>query len=207
VKAAVICYHKNADKLYPPEWIYEFQHTILNQTNKSFDIFEMNYGGDDYRIFDYSFFYSKKQETFVDALQELLDICFVAGYDYVFNTNCDDFYSLARIERQLHYLKQGYDIVSANFHNVYESGEMKPLMFHEKDIKKELELGHNVICHPVVAYSRNFWERNRYIANQIPLEDLMLWQRAYTNCKFIIMEDILCFHRIHESSVCRSTNR
>jgi hypothetical protein len=206
VKIAVIVYHKNADTLYPKGWIDEFRNSILNQTHKDFDIIECNYGGKKHRIFDTSEFYSIKYPTFVHALNDILTKAFYE-YDYVFNTNVDDFYAVNRIEKQLPYLQQGYDIVSSDFMNVYDNGEWKPLRFHDKDIAYELGIGHNVICHPCVAYSKKFWQSNRYVPNEIPLEDLLLWQRSHDTHKFIILKDILCFHRIHESSVCRSTNR
>ena len=51
-KCAVIFFHKNIQKLYKKRWIDKCIETILNQEKINFDIFEINYGNDDYSIFE-----------------------------------------------------------------------------------------------------------------------------------------------------------
>ena len=202
---ALISYHKRAQELYPKEWIDKYRNSILNQTYKDFDIFEVEYSGGSFRIFENSDFFSHSFSTFVDAMNHLLDVCFLHHYDYVFNTNVDDYFAVQRIERQLHFLNQGYDIVASNFHLVKDGTVYHSHRMNEQNIGLELERGNNPIGHPVVAYSRKFWENNRYIPEEIPAEDLKLWQRAYkTGSKFIIMPDFLLFHRVHNQSVCQN---
>lgn len=207
MKVALICYHKNINKIYPHSWINKFRNSILDQTYKQFDIYELNYGGGEERIFKNSSYTSTKFNTFVDAMTFQLDMLFSKGYDYVFNTNSDDYFSLDRIEKQLVYLKKGYELVSSNFTLVEKDKEIHSHRFHHLDIKRELQKGHNIICHPAVAYSKDFWRKNRYNASEIPFEDLKLWQRAINNSRFAILPDNLCYHRIHENSVCKSNNR
>lgn len=207
MKIALLAYHKNVGTIYDPRWIGEYRESVLNQTYKDFDIIEQNYGGGEERIFENSLFISEEMPTFVHALNKLLDQCFYSGYDYVFNSNVDDYFSINRIEKQLPYLKAGYDIVTSNFALVQDDQITKYHKFHEYNIAEQLSLDHNIICHPVIAYSRRFWETNRYVPDEQPLEDLKLWQRAIKKSRFIIIEDNLLFHRIHSQSVCQSENR
>lgn len=203
MNAAVVVYHKNLYDIYQERWVKEFKHSILNQTNKEFEIHELAYDGSSNRIFENSNYESKEFPTFVYALNYLLE-SFRNDYDCIFNTNCDDTYALDRIEKQLLYIEQGYDIVSSNFSLVEDDKIIKTHSFEKLDIALELSNNHNCICHPVVAYSKNFLMNNRYVPEQIPLEDLMLWQRTVKKFNFIILPDVLCYHRLHEQSVCQN---
>lgn len=204
---AVIVYHKNVFQLYEPEWINMFKESILNQTRKDFIIYELNYGGNNERLFEESVYESIGMPNFVHAMNYLIDKAFHDGAVAVFNTNADDFYSMERISKQARMIDSGYDLVSSNFCLVKNDIITYVHKFESVDIKIELERDHNVIGHPVVAMSKGFWERNRYDPDSIPFEDLQLWQRAIKNSKFIILPEVLLFHRIHSNSVCQSTNR
>lgn len=208
MRVALLSYHKNAEKLYEKSWIEEYKHSIDNQTFKDFHIFEMNYNGDNFRIFENSYFESVAMPTFVHALNYLLDKCFYSGYDYVFNSNCDDYFSINRIEKQLPYLEQGYDLVSSNFALVQDGQIIKYHKFHELNIEEELSKDHNCLCHPAMAYSKEFWKNNRYVPEEMKVEDLLLWKRALrSGSKIIIVEDCLLFHRLHNQSICQSENK
>lgn len=168
----------------------------------------MNYNGDNYRIFEHSYFESVAMPTFVHALNYLLDKVFSGGFDCAFNSNVDDTYSSEWIEKMLPCVKLGYDIVSCNFHLFNEGGVYHTHYFDKLNIKKELEKNHNVICHPSVAYSKRFWGNgNRYIPEEQPYEDRELWKRSIKNSNFIIIPDHLVYHRVHDNAVCRSNNK
>jgi len=207
-KVGIICYHRNLSN-YPKEWIQKFKESILGQSWKAFTIYEVNYGGTQERIFDNSIFESLEFPTFVHTMNYLLDKAF-ENHDFVFNTNIDDYYHKDRIAKQLMILRQGYDLVSSNFCLVKED---KIDYYHHfdtiKDIKGELEKRHNIIAHPVVAYSKRFWTNNKYyIPEEIPAEDYYLWKRAADKgVDFYILKDNLLFQRIHTNSVCQSQNR
>lgn len=205
MKRAVIVYHKNIDKIYPAHWIEKFKHSIENQTEKEFDIIEVDYGAGGNRIFKESIYYNIPFKTFVHCMNWLFDLCL--EYDAVFNTNVDDYYSLDRIERQSIYIKQGYDIVSSNFALIENDKEIKSHRFNHLDIRHELIKNHNIIAHPVVAYSKNYISKYRYVPTDIPKEDLLLWKKTINTNKFIILPDYLLFHRLHTNSVCKSQNR
>lgn len=207
-KIAVLVYHKNALRIYPEDWIIAFKQSIDKQTFVEFQIFEVNYGGDKFRIFPDSYFESVEMPTFVHALNYLLDKVFSSGYDYAFNTNVDDENDIGRIGAQLPFLIDGFDIVSSNFALVENGQIIKYQNFHELNIQEELNKNHNPICHPVIAYSKKFWESNRYVPEEIPFEDMNLWKRAIvTGSRFVILRDTLLYHRLHQNSICQSDNR
>jgi hypothetical protein len=202
-RICVIVFHSNLLQ-YPKQWILDFSESILNQTYSDFDILEINYSGGEERIFASSIYESIKLNNHAEAMNYLIDKAFASGYDYVLNSNCDDTYALDRIEKQLPYLLEGYDIVSSNFSLFNDKGVFHTHRFDKLNIRHELERNHNVICHPVIAMSKHFWSYNRYKPEQIPTEDMKLWQRTIRSFRFIILKDVLLFHREHEGGVGRS---
>lgn len=207
MKVALISYHKNAHKIYPQEWIEAYSNSILSQTVQP-DIHELCYGGTGLVFWKSKFFKIKNFNTFVHAMNWMLDELFSDGYDCVANSNLDDVYDKEWIEKSIKYIGKGYDLVSCNFHLIDKDGKVYHTHNFEKlNIEEELKKNHNVICHPGVLYSKNFWERNRYIPEEIPFEDRELWKRAIKNSKFFIQPEHLVFHRVHDNSVCNSENR
>jgi hypothetical protein len=208
MKVGVIVYHKNVDTLYPKRWIEEFKNSVEGQTYKEYTIYELNYGGGEQRIFPHSLFENIEMPTFVHGMNYLLDKCFKDGCAAVGNLNVDDSYDVRRLEKQLYYTRNGYDVVSSNFALLQDD---RPVLVHKFDklsIREELAHNHNILCHPAVVYSRRFIEKYKYIPEQIPYEDLKLWQRAMEGgMKFRIVPDVLCYHRLHNNSVCSSENR
>jgi hypothetical protein len=210
-KIGVIFFHKNIRSLYKSKWIDKCVKSIINQTVKKFKIYEINYGGDSYQIFNGEdnryYFKNIELNNHAEAMNIIIDEAFKDGCDYVFNTNLDDYYDITRIEKQLEKLESGYDIVSSDFCYIEEI-DSEDRIIHYKNIKsntditKNLELNHNVIAHPVVAYSRKFWEKNRYEENEVPLEDLMLWKRSIRNgSRFCIHDDVLLYYRLHSNQI------
>lgn len=209
MKVALLCYHKNAETIYQKEWIDHYRESIMKQTHHTFQIFEFNYGGGPYRIFEKSYFESFPYPTFAHSLNYLLDKVFSSGYDAVFNSNVDDFYKNNWVQKLLPCIEAGNDLVSCNFTLISESGQtIKAHEFHGYNIGQELGKDHNIICHPGVCYTKKFWEKNRYIPDEMPLEDLKLWQRGIAQgMRFFIHQENLVFHRLHDQSVCKSENK
>jgi|694.fasta_scaffold06392_6 hypothetical protein len=218
MKTGVIFYHKNSSILYEKRWIDKCIDTILNQSYPDFNIYELNYGGDDFSIFsginhnrDLNF-YSKKFENHAEAMNFIIDTAFCEGCDVVFNTNVDDFYSLDRFKEQLEILSKGYDLVSSDFYYVKDFNEKELdvvtnglCVSNEGSIEDALEKNNNVIAHPCVAFSKKFWGSNRYNPEEIPEEDLLLWKRGIeSGMKFYIIPEKLLFYRIHQNQISSS---
>lgn len=201
MKIAVILFHKNVDR-YPRKWIDKCIESIKLQTYPNFTVFELDYGGTAKQVYHGSNFESKKLQNHAEAHNYLLDKVFALGYDYAFNCNVDDYYDLNRVERQLRYLKIGYDVVSSNFLRVDENDKiLGKMIFHNRDIKTEARKNHNIIAHPVCAYSKNFWTKcTKLNGEQIPKDDFELWKRSFKDFKFIIVPEFLLYYRIHENN-------
>ncbi len=203
----VLVYHKNAGTLYQKEWLDQFVNSIESQTYSNFDILEINYGGSGERLFSSpgstSAFYSGHYDNFVQALNFLIKEAISRGYKYIFNTNCDDIYSPMWLEKQLPILQNGYDIVSCNFSLFRDNKDFHTHSFHNLDIRRELSKNHNIICHPAVGYNSSFFNDFQYIPEEIPREDLLLWQRAISTKKFYIHPEILLRQRIHVNNLSR----
>lgn len=206
-KVILLCYHKNVFKVYKKDWLDKFVDSILNQTYKDFEVYEQNYGGGEERLFENSDFESKEMPTFVHAMNHLIEKALNNGADAVANSNCDDWFSLDRLEIQLPFIENGFDIVSSNFCLVRDDSIIKFHRFDTLDLKRELSINHNIIGHPSVIYSRHFLLNNKYEPGLIPLEDLILWQKTVDNFRFKIVPENLLFHRLHDNSVCQSNNR
>lgn len=208
MKVAVMVYHQNIDR-YKQRWLDRFKNSIDNQTFKDFNIFELDYSDTRKSLFyrENPFRYSKKCNNHIEAMNFLLDEILNRGYDVIFNTNVDDFYELDRFEKQINKLNEGYDLVSSNFRYIQEFGEQdlitrNMIMYqYNDDIEGQLNLNHNVIAHPVIATTSNFWSGSRYNESLIGTEDLDLWQRTIKLKKFTILSDYLLYYRIHENQI------
>jgi len=213
MKKGVIFFHSNIQQLYPKRWIDRCISSTISQRDNDFKIYEINYGGDDYSVFEgISYdqereFHQKKFSNHAEAMNFIIDRAFKDGCEVVFNTNLDDFYSPVRIEKQMVEIKNGADLVSSNMCYFEERDgvdtTLKYINFFEMGpIEKSLIGGHNVIAHPVVAFSKNFWVNHRYEPSEVPLEDFLLWKRAASSgMKISIVDDYLLNYRLHSMQI------
>lgn len=81
-------------------------------------------------------------------------------------------------------------------------------------IKIELNNHHNVICHPGVCFTKEFWNSFDKFGNKLryrndkPFEDLSLWMRAVqNNIKISIVNKHLINYRRHSKSICASVSK
>lgn len=215
-KIGVIFFHKNIRSIYSERWIKKSLISMLNQKGPDFSIYEINYGEDHFSIFDlldndYSYieraFVHFPMKNHAEAMNYIIDQAFSDGCDYVFNTNLDDYYSEDRLNKQLEKLESGFDVVSSDFCYIQDFNGVDTIT-HYKNIKSDTDIGlnlsrdHNVIAHPSVAFNKKFWSDNRYIPEEIPMEDLKLWKRAINNnFRFYITDEVLLFYRLHENQV------
>ena len=135
-KIAVIFFHKNIYKLYNLYWIDKCIESILNQKNVVFDIFEINYGNENISIFKNKkinfkhFFFYKEYCSHTEAMLFLLNKCFDEyHYDYVFNTNLDDYYHLNRFELQIKDMEENNTYLSSSLSILIEEKDNKDIIF------------------------------------------------------------------------------
>ena len=210
-KYAVIIYHANASKIYKPEWIDKCIDSIRNQTFKNFDVFEMNYYGEDKKMYanvgQKYFPVALQQGNHIGAMNTLIDMCLDFGYDIIFNVNLDDYYAPDRFEKQIIAIQNGAQLVSSNFQYFNdERGHFKRMdMSRYGNIYIQLRRGHNVIAHPVVAYHKSFFDDGLRYDDVLGKEDLLMWQKASTlGRRMVILPDYLLHYRIHEKQVTKT---
>lgn len=200
-KVAVILYHKDLDKIYLPGWIDKSIASIKNQTFQDFKVYELCYSEDKSQLWEGSIYTHKPLENHIMAMNEILDIAFGDNCEVVFNVNLDDYFAPSRFELQLKAIEDGFDLVSSNFQHVedFDGNDVfgQLMEFHDRDIIYELNISHNVVAHPCVAMTREFWETNKYYnVEQLGYEDMALWQKAINNgSKITILPQILLFYR------------
>lgn len=202
-KSAVIIYHSDIFSNYKKEWVDACIASIRNQTFKEFDVLELNYGDDNRQLYESSIFFNEKKRNFIEAMNTLLDMAFDDDYETVFNVNLDDYYTPDRFELQLQEVQKGADLVSSDFCRI---GDIQgDFILHDKDVKAELGKTppNNILCHPVICYTRGFWKKyGPYNPDSIKYEDMELWQKAVNaGAKVHIVPKILCTQRVHNNNV------
>ena len=202
MKVAVIIFHKQSHR-YNSEWVQKCLHSIQNQTYKSFDVFELDYGNEHTQLYPNSNFMSLELPTHAEAHNLLLDQVFTLGYDCAMNVNIDDIYTLDRFAKQVPWIENGFDVISSNFYHIDERGRVTgSLAMDAKLPEVEARRGHNIIAHPVCCYSRNFWTNcTKLRASEIPKDDFELWKRSYGKFKFKILPNFLLYYRVHGQKV------
>lgn len=205
IKIGVVFFHSNLEKIYDESWISECIDSIKNQTISDIILYEIDYSGRGLNMTGTNKFYSEFKENYADAMNFIITKAFNDGCEFVFNTNMDDKYPTNRIEKQLKYLNLGYDIVASDFMYIDGENNFKNNIMvspYNDVIKDQLNSGHNVIAHPVVGYSRKFWDSNKYDITKTPEEDLDLWKRSVNlGYSFYIIPEILLNYRIHNNQV------
>ena len=209
MKVATILYHKNILNICEKSWIDQCVNSILNQTYKNFTIYEINYGDDDFKLkgqYDTDLewnFYNKELENHAEAINFLFEQCEKDSIDYIFNNNMDDWSRFDRFQLQLNEsLESGVDICCTNFiHIDGDNSEIRKMNMSEYDFQMEFDIGHNMVCHPSVLYSKNFYINNRYTPEEIPEEDFRLWKRTLKHFKFKLVDEYLIYYRIHPNQI------
>ena len=227
-KCAVIFFHKNIKKIYAKSWVEQCINSVLNQTYRNFDILEINYGNDDYSLFENfnlkcgHYFYKKDFPTHVEAMNFVINQGFnYFNYDVIFNTNLDDYYMPNRFEEQLEALENGNYLCSSMMNYINENNDVtlhwtpekfgmkcQGLYIESEEIKIQLNKNHNVINHSCVAYHKHFWQSFDQHHNLLryrddkPFEDLGLWKRAINNdIPITIVNKTHIHYRIHSNQI------
>lgn len=202
MKNAVIIYHKDIFNIYKERWVQKCLESIAKQTIQDFTVFELCYSDTKSQLWHGSTFFHIPMVNHIHALNFILDQVFNNGFDIALNTNLDDAYHPNRFAAQLAAIHAGYELVSSNFQHIEEVDGVdvlgQEMKFHDRDILVEAEVGHNILCHPVIAYTKGFWNKYKYYnTNELGYEDFNLWKKAAAhNCKICILEEILCYYRL-----------
>jgi hypothetical protein len=216
MKLGVIIFHSNIKSICKDKWVTKCIDSMTKQSVNNLHYYEVNYDGTDYSVLNgydslNKKFYSVKLKNHAEAMNYILDIAFLDGCDYVFNTNLDDFYHQNRVEIQLNAMLSGdYDVLGTDFCYIKEDVDGNDQIILHKNMYRyvdvvgtQLENRHNVITHPSVCYSKRMWDgENRYNIDDIPEEDLNLWIKLKNSgYKLGIVPHNLLYYRIHDNQI------
>ena len=207
MKSCVIIYHKNAAVIYKQEWIDKCINSIREQTLQDFDVFELNYGIDNNKYYEGSFFSSLEMPNHIHAMNALIHAALKSNYDVIFNVNLDDYYAPKRFELQVKEIMRGAQLVSSNFYYFSDEKGVFKNMNMNKYVNLDIQFrrNHNVIAHPVVAYHKSFFDGGLTYKDKLGYEDLVLWKEALAaNKRFVILPDYLLHYRIHENQITKT---
>lgn len=169
------------------------------------------------------FFYKKTYPNHIFAMNFLINTIFnEKEYDVIFNINLDDFYDNTRFQKQIDFLTEHpeYDLVSSNFDYIngndtvtnkkilsynFKTFSQKELDEEQIHIDKNFKIGHNIIGHPCVTMTKNFWKKVGPYRNKVGTEDFLLWKKAFNKgVKMHIIPEFLLHYRIHGKQVTAS---
>lgn len=116
------------------------------------------------------------------VLNDLLDICFKEGYEYIARMDADDISSLDRLEKQMAYLEEHpeVDVVGGAIDEINESGDRrgKVIVYPETPAEcREFFSKRNPHAHPAVLFRKRFFEKAgcKYRPEYRQNQDTMLW--------------------------------
>ncbi len=212
MKLGIILYHKDIYKIYQEAWVRKCLDSLKAQTVQDFTVYELCYSRDRQQLWPGSNFSHIPMPNHIFAQNHTLDKAFLDDCDVVANVNLDDAYSPKRLELQLKAVQEGYDLISTNFEHIEDINgvdtHVRNMIFHDRDLKYELGIDHNVLCHSVILYTKKFWEDHKYYnEDEVGFEDLTMWKKALANgCKIKILPEILCHYRLSDKQTSKIYN-
>lgn len=121
------------------------------------------------------------------VLNNLLDICFKKGFEYIARMDADDISEYDRFEKQIKYL-QGHpeiDVVGGAINEIDEKGESrhKTIVYPETPVEcKEFFAKRNPHAHPAVMFRKSFFDKlneKKYRPEYRQNQDTMLWYDGF----------------------------
>lgn len=186
--AVILPVYKN-DKI---EYVRLSFDSILNQSHKDLHLYIGVDGPVDNELTqclkDYekdervSVLWFEKNHGLAIVLNDLLDICFKEGYEFIARMDADDISMSNRIATQIGYLQdnQDVDVVGGAIEEIDENGEPrgKTIVYpatHEKC--REFFSRRNPHAHPAVLFRKRFFEKAgcKYRPEYRQNQDTMLW--------------------------------
>ncbi len=117
------------------------------------------------------------------VLNDLLDICFKEGYEYIARMDADDISELGRFEKQVKYLDEHpeIDVVGGAIKEIDENGDSrnKTIVYPETPEEcKAFFAKRNPHAHPAVMFRKTFFDKlkgKKYRPEYRQNQDTMLW--------------------------------
>ncbi len=117
------------------------------------------------------------------VLNDLLDICFKEGYEYIARMDADDISMTDRLEKQMAYLEKHpeIDVVGGAINEIDEEGKNrgKTIVYPADPVEcRAFFSKRNPHAHPAVLFRKSFFDKlegNKYIPEYRQNQDTMLW--------------------------------
>ncbi len=117
------------------------------------------------------------------VLNDLLDICFKEGYDYIARMDADDISEKDRFEKQIKYLENHpqVDVVGGAIREIDEKGNSRHKSIIYPETPEECRVffsKRNPHAHPAVMFRRSFFDKlngKKYRPEYRQNQDTMLW--------------------------------
>lgn len=117
------------------------------------------------------------------VLNDLLDICFKEGYDYIARMDADDISELSRFEKQVKFLDKHpeIDVVGGAIKEIDENGDSRNKTIVYPETPEECRAffaKRNPHAHPAVMFRKTFFDKlkgGKYRPDYRQNQDTMLW--------------------------------
>lgn len=117
------------------------------------------------------------------VLNDLLDICFKEGYEFIARMDADDISMTDRFEKQMRYLEAHpeVDVVGGAINEIDEEGKFrkKTIIYPEGPVEcRAFFSKRNPHAHPAVMFRKSFFDKlngKKYIPEYRQNQDTMLW--------------------------------
>lgn len=189
-KIAVILPVYKKDKV---EYLGKAIESIVMQTYKDFHLYIGVDGpvGEDikdyFKILDeqnkISFIWFDENRGLACVLNDLLDICFKEGYEYIARMDADDIADYSRFEKQLKFLDEHpeIDVVGGAIKEIDENGDSRNKIIVYPETPEECRAffaKRNPHAHPAVMFHKTFFDKlqgKKYRSEYRQNQDTMLW--------------------------------
>lgn len=184
------------------KYIFNAVNSVLNQTEKSFNLYVINDGSQDNTLQildsfrgDRRFFIMNDglNKGLISRLNESIDSCVTKYYARM---DSDDIMMPDRLERQLNFLEKNPKIEVV--HSAAVSINSKDEILGIRNNFSETTLN---IVHPTVFAKTTFLKQHKYRKGFELLEDLELWKRTYDKSRFNFMTEPTLFYRENNKKV------
>lgn len=141
------------------------------------------------------------------VLNDLLDVCFAAGYEYIARMDADDISRPDRFEKQISFLEQNLDIdvVGGAINEIDENGNNRgKVIIYPKtpDDCFNFFAKRNPHAHPAVLFRKSFFDKTgcKYRPEYRQNQDTMLWFDSYVaGTSHANIEDVVLDFRMSDS--------
>lgn len=124
----------------------------------------------------------KENRGLAVVLNDLLDVCFKDGYEYIARMDADDISMPDRLEKQMAFLREHpeIDVVGGSIEEIDENSESrgKTIVYPETHVDcYEFFSRRNPHAHPAVLFSKSFFDKAecKYRPEYRQNQDTMLW--------------------------------